>query len=616
MLNLCVPFVLGETATSFCSRLAMKNRCHSVAEFCLDVGLLFRDVVAGTHDALAWLADLGGVSFEQLWSSALRADDADFRCGANLIEPALRRSMDRLMVCPACIAADLSRYPEAGSCAPAGRVAWLLNPVSTCIEHECALVAADIRPTEAAWRAPEFHNFAGRIQPFTLAIESHMATAMRRPPTGLECYLSARLGGAAPIASPLVDPLPFYAVAQASLILGAFTTFGPKAAVRNLTADQRREVEAAGFDILAAGPDALWTSLRESMGRWPKGKNAASANAFFGSLHTWLLYRSGDTSYDFLRSTIRDLMLSTQAMRSNTTIYGLPTGAQRLQSVLTVSEETGAHPKRLQRLLLATGVLHEKSALVSAHKATFPTDQRAAEVLARVFRCVSKGAAAKYVNAPRVQFDLLHKTGIIAPYTKSGGVLKDHGFDTKDLDAFLERLYAPMRGPAPDGVQTVQIPSAAKRANCSAIDVVRMILDGRLASIYRRPETEGFLSVLVDPVEIRAALGRPERPGLSIAQVGDQMRWSRPVIDALIAQGWLRAQTVKNPTSRRTQKVIQLDDLANFDRHYVTLATLGRELRLSLITIRMAFEKRGIVPAFDPQVVHARFYRRADLSEI
>ena len=613
MLKLRVPFVRGETATSFCSRLAMKNRCQSVAEFCLDVGLLFRDVVAGTRDALAWLADLGGVSLEQLWSSALRSDDADFRCGANLIEPALRRSMDRLMVCPACVAADLSSYPEAGPCAPAGRVAWLLNPISTCIEHECALVAADVRPKEAAWRAPEFHNFAGRIQPFTLGVENQMATAIRLPPTGLERYLCARLEGSAPMASPLVDPLPFYAVAQASLILGAFTTFGPKAAVKGLTEDQRREVGAAGFDLLAAGPDALWISLRESMDRWPKGKNAASVNAFFGSLHTWLLYRSGDASYDFLRNTIRDLMVSTQAMRADVAIYGLPAGPRRLQSVLTASEETGAHPKRLQRLLVATGVLNEKSARVSAHKAAFPANERAAEVLARVSRCISKGAAAKYVNAPRVQFDLLHKTGIVAPFIKSGGVLKDHGFDTTELDAFLERLFAPVRGPVPDGIRVMKISSAAKRANCSAMDVVRMVLDGKLASIYRRADVEGFLSILVDPAEVRTALGRPERPGLSIAEVVEHMRWSRPVIDALIAHGWLRVQIVKNPASRRAQKIIEPEDLAEFDRQYVTLATLGRELKLSLITIKMAFKERGIAPAFDPETVRATFYRRADL---
>lgn len=145
------------------------------------------------------------------------------------------------------------------------------------------------------------------------------------------------------------------------------------------------------------------------------------------------------------------------------------------------------------------------------------------------------------------------------------------------------------------------------------MDVVRMVLDGKLASIYRRPDVEGFLSILVDPAEVRTALGRPERPGLSIAEVVEHMRWSRPVIDALIAHGWLRVQIVKNPASRRAQKIIEPEDLAEFDRQYVTLATLGRELKLSLITIKMAFKERGIAPAFDPETVHATFYRRADL---
>jgi len=613
MLKLRVPLLPGESATSFCSRLALRNRCPSVGEFCRDMGFAFRDVIKGTEEALLQLANLGGADIEQLRSCALRFDGFDYACGSNLIEPALRRSMDQLMVCPACVAADLSRWGDVGAAAPAGRTAWLLTPVSICVEHHIALVAADIRPKNAPWRAVEFHDFARRIQPFIQEIEHQVATAERRAPTKLEYHLHICLGGARPVINELVDALPFYAVAQASLVVGTFLRFGPKAGLKHLSEGQRREVEATGFDILTAGPEALRAALRDGIERWPKGKNAAGANAFFGTLHTWLLYRSGDAAYEFLREAIRNVMVSTTATRASEAIYGIVPDSGRLQSVLTVSEETGMHPKRLQRLLVATGVLGADSAHLSAHKATFPADDRTSNILERILRCIPKGAAREYVNAPRVQFDLLHKAGIITPFIKAGGMLKDHGFDKRDLDIFLERLIARARSSIPENVDVTQIPTAAKRASCSTVTVVRMILDGTLDRIYRQADIAGFMSILVDPKEIQAALLKPERTGLSISQVEARMRWTRNVICGLTRNGRLPAGSARNPVTKRIQTIIEPKDLDEFDTKYVSLSALSKEKRLFPGTVRAWLGGLGIEPAFDPKAVGATFYRRAEL---
>lgn len=488
MLNLRVPYIPGETATSLCSRLALRNRCPSVTEFCLDVGLVFQDVVAGTPSALSRLSTLAGVDIEQLLPSALRGLGAKFTCGNNVLEQALRRSMRRIMVCPACIARDLETHPSVGSAAPAGRLAWLFEPILTCVEHELALVAADVQPRNAEWRANVSLDFARRVQPFIQNIESHRASALRRPPTGLERYLCARLNGPVPAVSDLIDTLPFYAVAQASLILGAFATFGPKLILKKLTDEQRRDAGKQGFSILAAGADPLEAFLRTSMDRWPRSKNATSVNAFYGALSQWLEYRRDDASYEFLRNTIRNLMFSCQPLREKTKIYGVSLGAERVKSVLTLSEDMSTHPNRLQRLLVATGVLDKSAARLSAHKAVFVVDEKASDVVARLSRCMSKTAAAKYVNAPWVHFDTLHRAGIVVPFVEPTGKLSVHGFDRLDLDHFLERLFSHVRGAVPEKFGGIPISTAAKRANCSALEIVQLIFNGKLSEIYHRQE--------------------------------------------------------------------------------------------------------------------------------
>ncbi|CUW40615.1 protein of unknown function [Magnetospirillum sp. XM-1] len=271
------------------------------------------------------------------------------------------------------------------------------------------------------------------------------------------------------------------------------------------------------------------------------------------------------------------------------------------------------HPKRLQRLLVSTGVLNADAAHLSAHKATFLADDRTSSILARILRCLPKGAAGKYVNTPRIQFDLLHKAGIVTPFIKAGGVLKDHGFDKRDLDIFLERLTARARSPVPENIDVAQIPTAAKRANCSTVTVVRMILDGTLDRIYRQADIAGFMSILVDPKEIQAALLKPERTGLSISQVEARMRWTRNVICGLTRNGRLPAGSAHNPVTKRIQMIIEPKDLDEFDTKYVSLSTLSKEKRLFPGTVRAWLGGLGIEPAFDPKAVGATFYRRAEL---
>lgn len=610
MLKLRVPLIHGETATSFCSRLALRNRCTSVMEFCQDVGLIFRDVRTGTKEALYALARLGGVDFEQLWSSTLRSHDLAHICGDNLIDPALRRPLDRLVVCPACIQSDLSNWGYAGSAAAGGRTAWLLKPVMTCVEHNLALEPVDTLRPPSTW---QYCDFARRIQEYTEQIGHQLANATSRPASTLERYLCAQLDRKPPAVNPLIDTLPFYAVAHASLVLGAFDTFGPKVFLKRLTDDQRWECSAVGFDILAAGPEALTERLHENMDRWPKGKNAASAAGHFGSLHAWLLYRSGDDSYSFLREAIRELMVSNRAMRADTLIYGVAPGKNRLHSVRTVSQEIKTHPKRLQRLLIAVGVLDKGAAGLSAHRAAFPADAKADEVLQRVKRCIPKWAAAEYVNAPPLQFDLMHKAGLVVPFVKSGGDIKDYGFDVRDLDHFLSRLLGGIDTAVPDTLVLAQIPQAARRANCSALTVIQMVLDRKLTRVYRQPDSDGLMAVLVDPIEVRAALERPERPGLSIAEVEKQMQWSRPVVKSLIENGWLRSRVIVNPITNLRQTIIEPADLEEFDRKFVALSSLAKKHQQIGPVIKAKLRSLGITSAFDPQGVKATFYRRAEL---
>lgn len=613
MLRLRVPLISGETASSYCSRLAQRNRCRSANEFCFDVGLCFRDVVAGTDEALTVLASLGGLDLTALRGAALRAHGAEYRFGDNAIGSKLRRSMDRLYVCPLCAAEDLSREPSLGISAVGGRVSWLLTPMATCTRHGVALVVADERPETESWGVPQLYDVARRLRRFIGDIDRHVAAAMSLPPTRLEEYLASRLERrCAKLASDL-DTMPFYAVADLSPVLGAFLSLGPKATPKKLPEMQYREVAELGFDVLAAGPQALRERLGEGMERWPKGENAASAVGFFGTFHTWLLYRNGNPSYEFIRRAVQDLMFSSHAMRATEAIYGVAPGERRLQSVHIASQELGVHPKRLQKLLIAAGALGEGAATVSHHKAVFPADASSAEVLARIARAATKKQAGEYVNAPQRQFDLLHKAGLVEPFIQSGGKFKGYSFDKRSLDAFLNRLFAHVRGPVPEGARVMSIPSSIKQLHCSVIPVVELVLDGKLVHVYRDPRQTGYMSVLIDPAEVGVALNLEVLPGIALPEATQRLRCTRRVVNALVANGWLSGRTVRHPATGIKRTVIEEESLRWFAAEYVPLSELSREHRFFAGNLKASLDQMCVLPAFDPKDAGAVFYRRRDV---
>lgn len=53
-LGVTVPYHERETATSFASRLAMRNLKPSARAFCLDMGLRFQELVDGELTGQAW----------------------------------------------------------------------------------------------------------------------------------------------------------------------------------------------------------------------------------------------------------------------------------------------------------------------------------------------------------------------------------------------------------------------------------------------------------------------------------------------------------------------------------------------------------------------------------
>jgi hypothetical protein len=176
-----------------------------------------------------------------------------------------------------------------------GRVAWLINAVRTCPEHEMALVEVS-----EDLQSSSLHDFAVHVTPALPRLAALSAGAARRELGPLENYALAKLGGKTPC--PPLDGMSLHAAVRLCETAGAVALFGPKVNLRKLSETDGLAAGGQGFADLASGPDGLAALLdRLKAGVGPRDRQDGPAVAF-GRLYTLLSITTKLAEYDPFRS--------------------------------------------------------------------------------------------------------------------------------------------------------------------------------------------------------------------------------------------------------------------------------------------------------------------------
>jgi hypothetical protein len=604
-LNLTVPLGANETPASFASRLAASHRLPA-REFCLDWGLRFQSVVDGNAEAIAKIASLGDASAETLMTHAfVRTQDRSYtHRGQRLVRQVLRRS--RIHVCPACLKADIEDAPTlAPAIAPYHRAAWLIEVIKTCPAHRIALVeiADDLTPGG-------LHDFAFHVAPAVSRLDAMIDAAKRRDPSDLETYVLRRLDGTR--TSPFLDGLDLYVAIRFCEMIGAVEVFGRTANLNRLNDDQWWRAGARGFAIAAGGAPAIGEFLSKLQNTYSYGRRGnAGPQALFGRLYQWLEFGAEHPAYDPVRAVVGRHIRDSLPVGPGDLIFGCPVEKRAQHSIRSLSTESGLHFKRLRKLLLGAGLIGGRQTTLADNIVVF--DAKAADaVVAKAKGALALPTAGKYLNAPRVHIRLLAKRRFIQPCVPAAKFSANDQYAPADLDAFLRRLLAGahiVRKPKPN---QMSIPAAAKRTCCSAADILRLILDRKLDWVGQASGQRGYLSVRVDIDEIRHKVRGADHGGLTPRQVASMIGSAEKVIGPLVKARKLTTRTVINPINRCPQVVIMPNEVAAFQRRYVSLFALAKERRKHFKAVKNELNAAGVEPAFKPKKIGATFYWRRD----
>lgn len=593
----------GESPASFLSRLALLHRAQSLNVFALDMGFQHQAIVDGDPAALTRLADLSGAAVQRLFDHAIvRKEDHYLYRGQRFARSSLRRA--RVMACPRCLAEDLD-----GGTSPwtvSGRSDWLFQHSRICPRHRVYLV--ELGNTGDAGTT---HDFARRLVPLVTDIPRLAREAKPSGPTQLERYLEARLnGGSGP---RWLDSLPFYVAWRTCEVIGAVDRNGRDAPICDLSEEDWRNVGSRGYAVASGGPSSLRQFLHDlrSTGNYAK-QGSTGPQAWFGQFFKWLYAMRDDPNYEPVHDLVVDFVADTAPASPDDRIFGKQVVRERrLHSVFTAHRASGIHHKRLRRVLRAAGALPPDSDHLSDNAVTFPVS--AGEPIIELLQnLITLKQAETYINAGRVHTKLLADHGFIQRVEGHDRLeLGDQCYDRRQLDELRKRLFANVVWVEKPEWAQMNIAAAAKRACCSAMEIVGLILDHQLRWVGSTTAKPGYQSILVDVVEIKKLTRGDHGDKLTMGQAAEVLGSNDQVVVALVKRELLASETAISPKNRCPYVAVPRQSVDGFKAQYVSLHDLARSRGKHLPNLKRELALRGIEPALLKTQVGATFYLRS-----
>ena len=603
-LPLTVPLLWRETATSFTSRLAARNGL-SAPDFCQDFGINFRGVVDGDPLALRVIADLGGVDRDELaaWSP-VSVGERRLNLRGHLFHGKTLRSPD-FRGCPVCLREDAQSSGLPPEQAMGLRGHWSVPHVATCVRHDHPLVFLYRDP-----HATARYDSAQHLASLSAAILNGNLDKSREHPTSFEDWLEDRLSDGP--GSDWLSGHPLHAASVFCRLLGIALLRLDGLRLDYIAEDSRHALYAQGFEVAQGGEEAV----RHALGRLQNLVETPQdgPKKIFPALYDRLSHDYADNpDYAAFRRILRDHMASSWPLGPGDELLGEPVHERRLHSVYTAAQETGVDPRRLRKLLTASGLLAEDCPLPDSW-AVFGAAE-AAPVLRDLTVLVPAKEFRDIIGATRSQFDLLVADGVLKPALETSETKSV--WDPRTGAAFLNGL---LRG----AVQLRQpqhswehISKSAQRLKIGPGLIIQAIMDGRLRRIGNLEGRTGYAAVFVDHDEVARLFGSDAPPGHSIETFAKSVGSGPPIgLRRLILDGHTPATQAVNPRTKAEQFYITPADAEAFHAKYLTPRTMANAYRRSWQSLRVELDQHGIVPFRLGDRDYGRVFLRSTVEKV
>ncbi|WP_439604476.1 TniQ family protein [Shinella sp.] len=591
-----LPSAFDEPAQGYACRFA--RRVQLPLRFvCTDLGIARNDIIRGKPEAIERIAEVGGADPSVLRASTIsHVQERDYLLnGEQLTRDSLRRT--RLRGCVHCMKAQMADGPI---WAVSIQAVWCLGSIYTCPIHSVALSEIGIG------KSAMFNEWSLMAEDF-LGSPAADQTPHARVPGAFESYLIDRVRNGTPAIGGEVNDLPLHVATNLVPIIGQTLSHGTSA-VAPLSDDAAIKAADTGYHALRE-PGGLENALAHiDAAAGPRQFNQGPQHRLGRHLYDWLSRAALHPAYTPVKERVREYILDNIPVDRGTMLLGRRVEACRVHNISTLKAVTGLHHTTLRRHLQDNGLLKS-----DAFNGDLPMSAAEVEAwAAQMHEVVGHRAVEKYLGCSRSQLLTLLKAKMVKPMS-AASIARLQRFEAHKLEELRSSVIgaAVKTGTTPNGY--VGLESIGKKANCSIADVLKAAMAGDFQGIACRPENQRIDALEFDVEEAKELARGEPLPGLPANELIAYWKVSYLVVKALIQQGHLETRRARHPVHKGLVSVIPYESIERFEATFVHLRDLVGQKGSSRFELQKSLSTAGIPRAFDPALIDAPFYRRADL---
>jgi hypothetical protein len=607
LLNPVLELRPDESLPSFVSRLASLHRLPNAVTFCNELGFRFQGIAYGSVGDVGRLSLLTGVPEATLSDAALIKRDQDWTLnGERLTQPALRRPP--VAFCPACLRDDrTANGPDLHHVY--GRRLWFIAGIRTCPIHDLSLAVLP-KPRYSL----DAYDFTCLVEPYCQTLDTLVTAMTARPASSLERYVRRRLDGVGGDGGDF-DAMPLYAVIRACETFGAVARHGPARRLDTLTDEEWYEAGGTGYDDLvlgSAGIHKILEGLRASHSAAVRAKG--DPGVLYNRLYKWLTYSANDPAYaPLIRITADDILRNT-TVGLGTRLFGEPIERRVWHSVRTAAVETGIHPKRLRRLLIAAGHIPPTMAALSDDRVIFPAGA-VADLLEEIRIAFTADDIATHLAITKREVNQLIAANVIKPFDEPEPMGRRFPlFRRSDIEALFSTIASAAVPVTESKPHMCDLWTASKRAMCRIDEIFALLASNKLSWVGLKEDTMGLTAILVDFREVRQHTRGTGLEDISLREAKFILKTHQRAIKSLIDLGYLETTLTHSRYNHRAMRAITARSMAEFHRTYVTAMNLARERGMHVGKLIAALKEAGAEPVTTRGNAEIRLYRRKDID--
>lgn len=573
-LPLTVPTTVGESATSFASRLARRNGVPRLITFCSDVGIDYFALVNGDPVEIQRLAVLGDIDPVPLQAATPSLIEPGwFQLGNERIKfTGFIRTT--LRICPMCIseARNTTEIVHHG--------VWQLAAIRTCVKHGCHLVAVP-KPKNAndcfdhVSMLDEFQpTIAGFALPEDLQLERYLTDRIQSGP-----------------GQTWLDRLPFHIAAQTCEMFGALLTLGPQAKRAELTDAQWGAAGTAGLKILCAGPNGLRKKLKELQNSHPVGEKLYRSH--YRVFFDWLRSRNDDEDFDVVRDVVREFIFENFPVTTGSIVLGKPCPEQLVHSFATAAQVFGVPHIRLGRKLANLGMAKLASSGKFYVLARYIPTALLNDICTELNEIFGAKEAARSIGIDYVLLERMASEGLVMRYFEDGQATSY--YHQHDIAKFIKRLRALSSRPE-DGMETIDIATAARRRGIMIAPLTALILKHRIPLFTADLNPTSFRAFRLRLESLRNLRGRQREVIVASTVVARTLKINRQTVYHLQEAGFLQSPIHLKNVNVRNGHYSTKDSLDEFKISHVSLEELAEASGRSPNEEYLFQAKRGVTP--------------------